>query len=247
MSSYIIIEDDKHTVTMLNDIVSSNFKDINFLGDASTISDGIELIKTKQPNFIFLDVNLEDGKSFNILKQFVNPNFKVIFVTSYSKYAVDAFKFSAIDFVLKPFTTNEILAAVEKVIKEHDKDNYTKLLDTFFYNYSSAENKKLVLKNLDEIHVVNIDDIIYIKSDNNYSTFHLKNDKEILVSKTLKSFEEKLKGTSFFRCHQSYLVNLNLMKSYDKKNDLLVFLNKAELPVSQSKKAFLLDFLNKLS
>ena len=247
MSSYIIIEDNKHTVAMLKDIVSSNFKDINFLGEASTIVGGIELIKTKHPNFIFLDVNLEDGKSFNILNQFQNPNFKVIFVTSYSKYAVDAFKFSALDFVLKPFTANEILTTVEKVIKEYDKENYTKLVDAFFYNYNSVENKKLVLKNLDQIHVVNIDDIIFIKSDNNYSIFHLKNDKEILVSKTLKSFEEKLKGTSFFRCHQSYLVNLNLMKSYDKKNDVLVFLNNAELPVSQSKKPFLHDFLNKLS
>ena len=247
MLSYIIIEDDQRTVQMISSIVHENLPDIIYKGNSSDIKNGVKLIKEMNPDFIFFDVNIDDGKSFEIIKQFPNPNFKIIFITSYSKYAVEAFKLSALDFVLKPFTATEIVMTVEKVIEEYDKENYTKVLDTFFHNYSSLDNKKLVLKNLDEIHVVNIDDIIFIKSDRNYSTFHLKNEKEILVSKTLKSFEQKLTSANFFRCHQSYLVNLNLMKSYDKKNDVLVFINNAELPVSHSKKAFLLNYLNKLS
>jgi len=246
MNTYVIIEDDTNTIDKLKNIVTNNFSNIIFLGYAPSIVTGIELIKTTEPDFIFLDVNLEDGESFDILKQFPNPEFKVIFVTSYSKYAVEAFKFSALDFILKPFEKNDIVEVVKKIIAEQDREDYMQKIETFFYNFNSTDKKKLVLKNLDKTHVVAIDDIIYIKSDNNYSTFFLKNNKEIVVSKTIKSFEEKLKGMKFLRSHQSYLVNLSLIQSFDKKNDTILVFDSVELPISQSKKPYLVDFLNQL-
>lgn len=247
MKYYIIIEDDKGTVNMLKEIVADNSPDIIFSGSASTINSGIELLKAKKPDFIFLDVNLEDGLSFDILKEFPNSNFKVIFITSFSKYAVEAFKFSALDFILKPFTNNDVLEAVKKVTIAYDNEVYNEKIEAFFHNFNTTNNKKLVLKNLDEIHIVDTDTIIYIKSDNNYSTFYLDNNSQIVISKTLKYYDEKLRGLNFFRAHQSYLINLSYLQSYDKKNEVLVLSNDEKLPVSQSRKPILLDFLNKLN
>lgn len=246
MKNYLIIEDDKRTDDMLKEIMAEYFPEIKYLGNATSITSGIELINLKKPDFIFLDVNLDDGLSFDILKQFPNPNFKVIFITSYSKYAVEAFKFSALDFILKPFTTNDVLDAINKVTTLHDHEIYVEKLNTFFHNFNTTNSKKLVLKNLDEIHIVDTDDIIYLQSDNNYSTFFLKNNKQIVVSKTLKHYDEKLKGLNFFRAHQSYLVNLSFLRSYDKKNEVLLLSNDIKLPVSQSRKAILHDYLNNL-
>lgn len=242
MNNYIIIEDDNYTVDKINDIVANNFPSIIFSGGAPSIVDAIELIKTSQPNFIFLDVNLEDGESFDILKKFPNPNFKIIFVTSYSKYAVEAFKFSALDFVLKPFTSDEIVSAVEKVVVYQSNKDYSKRLDTFFHNYTSAQ-KKIILSNVDSIHIILIEDILYAESDNSYTTFYIIDGREILVSKSLKSFEEKLSNYFFFRSHQKYLINLHHITKYNKRSDEIVLLNTTCLPVSQLKKQKLLQIL----
>jgi len=200
MTSYLIIEDDKRTVNMLKDIVSDNFADIKCLGQAASIKVASELLRSNEPDFVFLDVNLEDGESFAILKQFPNPDFKVIFITSYSKYAVDAFKYSALDFILKPFDTKDIVEVVKKTLDKQHKESYAKKIETFFHNYASQQ-KKIVLSNTDNIHVINVEDIIYAESDNNYTTFHVNDGRNILMSKSLKHFELKLSNLFFYRIH----------------------------------------------
>ena len=243
MVTYLIIEDDMHTISMLKDIVSSHFSDLNFSGEAPSITSAIALIKSKKPEFIFLDVNLEDGQSFDILKHFPNPNFKVIFITSFSKYAVDAIKFSALDFVLKPFDSNDIIEAVKKVISSQNKENYVKKINAFFHNYQSQQ-KKIVLSNADDIHIIDIQDIIYAASDNNYTTFYINDGRKILISKSLKHFELKLSNFFFFRIHQKFLLNTNYIKQFSKRTEEVVLSTNEKLPVSQSKKASLLSFLS---
>lgn len=242
MISYVIIEDDKNTITMLESIVKKEFTNISYAGSAGSIINGISLIKNSQPDFIFLDVNLDDGKSFEILSEFPNPIFKIIFITSYSKYAVEAFKFSALDFVLKPFSPKEIIDAINKVIKQQNAEDYSQKIATFFHNYTSSQ-KKIILSNVDSIHIVSIDSILYAKSDNSYTTFFTKDNREILVSKSLKSFEEKLSAHFFFRVHQQYLINIQEIKRYDKRNDQVELLNGTLIPVAQSKKQQLLKTL----
>ncbi len=243
MITCVIIEDDANTVGMLASIITQEFDTIKVLGDASTVIDGIQLIRTTTPDFIFLDVNLDDGKSFEILTEFPNPTFKIIFITSYSKYAVDAFKFSALDFVLKPFSPDEIISAIKKVIEYQNAAHYTQKIHTFFHNYNSSQ-KKLVLSNADSINIVAIDTILYAKSDNSYTTFYTNDAREILVSKSLKHFEEQLSPYWFFRIHQQYLVNSRHIKKYDKRNDVVLLSNAVSLPVAQSKKAGLLNILS---
>ena len=243
MNSYLIIEDDMRTVTMLKNIVANNFSDCLFSGNAASINAGVDLIRKKDPDFIFLDVNLEDGKSFDILKQFPNPDFKVIFVTSFSKYAVEAFKFSALDFVLKPFDITDIKEAVKKVIAEQNSENYIKKIATFFHNYDSSQ-KKIVLSNADDIHIIDLNAIVYAASDNNYTTFFIDDGRKILVSKSLKHFELKLANSFFFRIHQKYLVNTQFIKQFSKRTEEVILTSETKLPVSQSKKVRLLQYLS---
>ncbi len=240
-----IIEDDKNTVKILEHIIQENYPNITVKGNASSILEGIQLIETSQPDFILLDVNLDDGEGFEILKSFPSPTFKIIFITSYSKYAIEAFKFSALDFVLKPFTPIEITNAIDKVIEEKNHTSYIEKITTLYHNHIS-KNKKIILSNSEDIHVVAIDDILYAESDNSYTTVFTKKDTKILISKSLKSFEEKLAPYLFFRIHQKYLVNLKYVTRYHKKNDGIVLLDNTRLPVSKGKKEHLLQFLKSL-
>lgn len=240
-----IIEDDKNTVKILEHIIQENYPNITVKGSASSILEGIQLVETSQPDFILLDVNLDDGEGFEILKSFPSPNFKIIFITSYSKYAIEAFKFSALDFVLKPFTPIEIIDAIDKVIEEKNQTSYIEKIATLYHNHIS-ENKKIILSNSEDIHVVAIDDILYAESDNSYTTVFTRKNTKILISKSLKSFEKKLAPYLFFRIHQKYLINLKYVTRYHKKNDSIVLLNNTSLPVSKGKKEHLLQFLKNL-
>jgi len=128
---------------------------------------------------------------------------------------------------------------------ELDKIAYTNQLDVFYHNVAASNSdKKLVLKNLDAIYVVAIQDIIYIESDNNYSQFHLHDGRKILVSKTLKTYEEQLKESRFLRVHQRFLINLNHIQSYHKRSDTVLLSNKVELAVSQRKRAVLTQLID---
>ncbi|SNR15098.1 LytR/AlgR family response regulator transcription factor [Tenacibaculum jejuense] len=241
----IIIEDNKNTVDVLQDIIKNNFPSIKVLGTATSIEKGISILNTYKPDFIFLDINLDDGEGFSILKEFPNADFKIIFITSYSKYAIQAFKFSALDFILKPFTPNEICQAIDKVIENKINNDQKEKLDTFLHNYNS-QSKKIVLSDIDHLHVVPIEEIIYASSENSYTIFTLKNKEEIVVSKSLKSFDEKLAPYSFIRIHQRYLINIEYVEKFHKKNEEILLSNKTILPVSKAKKEQLIRALKKL-
>lgn len=241
----VIIEDDKNTATVIKTIVKDNFKNINVQGTASSIKKAVQLITEKLPDFIFLDVNLDDGEGFEILTSFPTPEFKIIFITSYSKYALEAFKFSALDFILKPFSPSEIVTAINKVITEKNNNDYLKKITTLYHNHIS-NNKKIILSNSDDIHITTIDDIVYATSDNSYTTIITKDNNRILVSKSLKSFEEKLTAHLFFRIHQRFLINLKYIKRYHKKSDEIVLQNDIALPVAKSKKEQLISFIKGL-
>ena len=245
--SCIIIEDDVNSSQMVIDILGNHFPNIFVTATARGVKTAKEKVLELRPDFVVLDINLLDGDAFDLLKELDPIFFKIIFITSHDKYAVEAFKFSALDFLLKPFSPEELIAGVKKIIDELDNEKYHQQLETFFHNYgSSNEGKKIVLKNLEAIHVIDIEDIIYINSDSNYSTFVLKKDRKIMVSKTLKFFDSKLKDSNFFRSHQSYLINLDYLLSFDKKNDTIVLKGDFTLPISQSKRKMLIDFLNRM-
>ncbi len=245
--SCFIIEDDASAASMAKEIIINSFKEVRVTSIIPDIATASIQLKKDQPDFVVLDVNLKDGNAFDLLKQLDAINFKIIFTTSYDKYAVQAFKFSALDYLLKPYIPSDLVTAVEKVIAELDRAIQANQLDAFYYNVNSSNtNKKLVLKNLDAIYVVHLDDVVYVESDNNYSIFHLADNRKIVVSKTLKKYQEQLKENRFLRVHQSFLINLDHIQSYHKRTDTLLLSGDSKIPVSQSKRSVLTHFLDQL-
>ena len=244
--SCFIVEDDPQALSYASAIIKQ-YDNIDILGSSDTIKEAARYVKELKPDFLILDVFLTDGNAFEFLALFETIDFRIIFTTSFAKYAIEAFKFSALDYLLKPYSEQDMSTALEKVGQEIHKDNYQLQLQTLIQNISNQKtSKKLILKNADAIYIVKTEDIIYAKSDNNYTTFLLSYGKEILVSKPLKSYEEKLSSYSFLRVHQSFLINLAHISSFDKRNDQIILDQKHAIPVAQSRKQQLLSYIAKL-
>lgn len=241
----IVIEDDISSSNFIANILHKNFPELRILATLKSVLRAKEQLPILDPDFVILDINLQDGNAFSLLRELDAINFKILFVTAHNEYAVEAFKFSALDFLLKPIYPDDLVRAVNKVISDLQNQQYHDQLEAFFHNFNEQNpQKKLVLKNLDATHVINTAEIVYVQSDNNYSNFILNDGQEILVSKTLKSFEEKLKSQHFFRVHRSYIINLAYVSGFDKKNDKVTLSNDLSIPVSQRKRKALVEFLD---
>ncbi|HIB47411.1 MAG TPA: response regulator transcription factor [Flavobacteriaceae bacterium] len=242
--SCLVIEDDLRMQQHIVATVGAQIKEISTLQTASTLEEASQQLTHQIPDLVISDINLHDEEVFSLFKTFSSIPFKIIFITSYSKYAAEAFKFSALDFLEKPFDDSDLISAVNNAIAQINLDQYNKQLEVFFYNFNSLQkNKKLVLKNVEAVHIVPVAEILYLKSDNNYTEFHTVDARKIVVSKPLKQYHEQLKNYSFFRSHQSYLVNLNFAKTFHKTDSMLALTTGQQIPVAGSKSQALLHKL----
>jgi two-component system LytT family response regulator len=245
----IIIDDEPAMQEVNSQLLSEYFPNIKLVGTADCIKTGIDLIHKKKPDLVLLDIQLSDGSGFQLLQKLPSYDFKVVFITAFDSFAIKAIKFSAIDYILKPVNEIEFQQAIQRAIelikkKEHTESQVNVLMDSF---KKELQNKKLVLRTQNSMHIVDISDIHFCKSDNSYTTFYLDNNEKILVSKSLKDYEGILKEYGFFRPHQSYLVNLNHIKKVDKTDHgFLIMKNKKEIPISIRQKKNLIDLLDNL-
>ncbi|NRD21771.1 response regulator transcription factor [Winogradskyella litoriviva] len=245
----IIIDDEPAMQEVNSQLLSEYFPNIKLVGTADCIKTGINLIHKKKPDLVLLDIQLSDGSGFQLLQKLPSYNFKVVFITAFDSFAIKAIKFSAIDYILKPVNEIEFQQAIQRAIaliekKEHTESQVNVLMDSF---KKELQNKKLVLRTQNSMHIVDISDIHFCKSDNSYTTFYLDNNEKILVSKSLKDYEGILKEYGFFRPHQSFLVNLNHIKKVDKTDHgFLIMKNKKEIPISTRQKKNLIDLLDRL-
>ncbi len=222
---------------------------IKILGEADSVAQGVALLQDLEPDIIFLDVEMSDGKGFDILRQMPDLSAKVIFITAHNHYAVEAFKFSALDYLLKPVDSEDLEKALQKAFQIVEKESYQLKINAFLNNMEdvSTKYKKIVLKNSDSIFAINISEIIRLEASNNYTTFYTETNPPIIVSKTLKDYEEMLSQYGFYRIHQSHLINLNFFSRYDKKEGgMIVMKDKMILPISAKKKDQLFEFLSNL-
>jgi len=249
MINAIIIDDIELTHNIVSRIIKDSFTDINIIGQAYNVEDGVEVLSKNSPDLVFLDINLPDGTGFDILKQINKRDFKVIFVTAHQEYALNAIKFSAIDFLLKPLDEDEVITSIQNAVTLIKKDEEQLKIETFINNYKNLNNKdqKIVLKTQDSIYVTKISDIIRCESDGNYTIIHLSNNSKILISKTLKEYDELLKDYNFIRIHKSHLINIDCIIKYEKRDSGVVYLNDgSKIPVSHRKKDLVVRALNNL-
>lgn len=245
----LIIEDEEQSISALRSEIALNCPNIEIVGVAKTVSEGILMIESLQPELIFLDIQLSDGIGFDILTHFQDKiDFKVIFTTAYSQYAIKAIKFSALDYLLKPIDAEELKTAVDKAFKA-PQDELTTKIETLIRNQvESPARKKIVLATSDGVSVFEVDSILKCSAESNYTCVYFTNGKKMLFSKTLKEFEELLCNSGFERIHNSHIINLNHLSSFVNKDGGYVILSdKSTLPVSQRKKINLMTALSKLS
>lgn len=223
---------------------------IEEIEEADGIESGKEKIQSYQPDLVFLDVELGNGTGMDLLSQLQKITFNVIFVTAHNKYAIDAFKYSAIDFLLKPINPEELIRSVNRAEKKSNTENLVKQLSILKSEYAntSLQEKKIVLSEQDSIHILKSSDIIYCSSEGNYTTFYTSaSDTKIVISKNMKVFEEMLSPLGFLRVHNSYLVNINKIEKYDKGDGGFLYVSGGiKIPVSQRKKELLMALFKKM-
>lgn len=244
MITAIIIDDEQHCIDRLTHLIITYCKqNICLLQSAQNVEDGIKAIHQQQPRLVFLDVQLNDKTGFDLLKQIPDISFDVIFTTTYENYAVQAFKFSAIDYLLKPVDVDDLKQAIEKLKDKISKEELKKKLDTLFFNLNNA-GKRVLIPTINGYEFIPVSDIIRCQSDVNYTTIYLQGKQKLVVAKTLKEFDELLNGYNFFRVHNSHLINLMFVKGYNKgKGGVVLLTDGSQVEVSTRRKEELLKKL----
>lgn len=236
----IIIEDETGSREILKNYLKKYVRDVTLKGEAASIKQGLELIGKHALDLVFLDVEMPFGNAFDLLDQVPERTFETIFVTAYDHYAKDALNQHAAYYLMKPINIDELVKAVDYV--REIKQRETNLENRVLRPKLRGVEGKITLPQQDGFQVLDVSDILYCKADDNYTEIYLEH-KKIVVSKTLKYFEEALSGFSFARIHKSFLVNVNEVVKYRKgKGGSVVISNGKELLVSASRKKELLSY-----
>lgn len=247
MPSAIIIDDMKLARVNLMQDIKDYCPELDVIGEADGVLTGAKLIRDKNPDVIFLDIEMNDGNGFDLLDIIPEVNSQVIFVTASNEFAIKAFQYAAVDYILKPADGELLAAAVKKVFSQKApiKDQWnivrSQMSDT------TSTPKKLVLHTQEEIKVSSITDILRCESMGNYTQFYFADNTKLLVTKTLKEYDKILSPHSFLRTHQSHLVNVEYIKSYIKtEGGYILMKDGSRIPVSVRKKAEIVKLLDAL-
>ena len=241
----LIIDDDESNRQIITDLLQKNCPNVSIIGEADGVQSGFESIRQFSPDLVLLDIRMEDGEAFDLLDKLGNINFKIIFITGFEEYALKAIKFSALDYLLKPVSVDELKLAVNKAENQIIKDLHLQLAE-LNNNLQSINNKRIVLRTAEKLHMIPVHTIIRCEADRNYSKFFLENEKEIIVSYPLKDLEDMLIEQGFFRLHKSHIVNLSFVETYVKTDGGNVILSDGtSLPVADRKKSSFLKLFNK--
>ena len=235
----IIVEDEPKSLELLVSILTSRFSELKILAKTDSVLTSVSAIKQFQPDIIFLDVMIKGGTAFDVLEQLPNLDAEIIFTTSYEKYAVQAFRISAVDYLLKPVEEEELVQATEKAIhnlKLSASSSHLQLLISNFRGQHQDE-VKIALPTMKGYSFIKPDQIIRCESDNTYTTFFLADKRQVLVSKTLKTCEQMLEAYSFCRVHNSSLINLKYIEEYERgEGGLVRMIDGSEVSVSRRRK-----------
>jgi two-component system, LytTR family, response regulator len=249
MIKTLIIDDEEDARFMLHNYLSVDFKNvIEVVGEANSVKSGIQAIHDFSPDILFLDIQMRDGTGFDLLEQIPNKTFEVVFCTAYDQFAIKAFQFSAIGYLMKPIKEEELAKTIQVALEHLEKNQIKsdKRLRVLVENYGDDKKiKKIVIPNNNGFSVFPIEDIIRLEGERNYTNFVIRNHPRILSSKTMKEYEIFLLEYGFFRIHLSSLINLRHVIGYSKGEGGTVKMSDGvDVPISRNrKKEFLSRFL----
>jgi two-component system LytT family response regulator len=244
----ILIDDEKSSLESLSYEINEYCPEIEVINTCQNPLEGIKLVQSEQPDILFLDIEMPGINGFEFLGKIPEIDFHVIFVTAYDQFAIKAFEFNAVDYLLKPVRKSKLISAVQKILDrkhtEFDKSNLEALIQNIhIQSHTGLEN--IALPTSDGFSMVHVNDISHLQADSNYTWVHLLNQKKYLVTKTLKDMEEMLQFPQYFRPHKSYLVNLNHVDRYIRgQGGYLVMKDSTQIPVARGQKSEMMKVLN---
>lgn len=240
----VIIDDEKNSIITLTKLIEKYVPEVEIIATAQSVESGIDTIDSKQPELVFLDINMPDGDGFEVIENTNYNDYDVVFTTAYDEYAIKAFEFSAVHYLLKPIRGKELKEAVKRY-HELQKDLDIKTKANVLNENIHSKLEKLILPTSNGLIIINLDDVIRCESSNNYTTFFLVNKDQIVVSKSINNYEQILQDSHFARVHNKHLINFKYIKKYVKgRGGYLIMENDTQVDVSEGKKK---DFLNKLN
>ncbi|SHE65108.1 LytR/AlgR family response regulator transcription factor [Pedobacter caeni] len=244
----VIIDDEKNNIENMVSLLMKHELPVTIVGSATNADDAISTIVATNPDLLFLDIQMPDKDGFDVLKALPHYQFEVIFVTAFDQYGIQAVKFSAIDYLLKPVNPEELKTSILKVeakLNQRKQNIQLENLMDLIRNKDAKKDHKLALASTKEIRFVNTDEIIRCESSNAYTQFYLTDGKNIMVSKPIFEYEEMLTNYDFIRCHQSHLVNAKFIKSLVREDSgYLLLTDGTRIPISRGKKENVLKALN---
>ena len=245
MIKALLVDDKQPSIELLKYLLQQHCPEINDIATANSVREALQLVKNFQPDILFLDIQMPQQSGFDLLNAVDNWTFEVIFTTAYNEFAIQAIRFSALDYLLKPVDAGELVKAVDRYkAKRLYAPAGGELYKNFIQNISS-QNRKLALPGTSTIKYVGLDEIIRLQAERNYTKLFFTNGKSFTAAKTLKEYEEVLSSSgSFIRVHRLHLVNYNFIKEYDREG-LLHLKDGSSVEVSRRKKESLLRFLKR--
>lgn len=241
----LIVEDDLYNQAAVEKIIENHFQEIKIVDKVISVKDGLKAIEKHHPDLLILDIHLVDGTSFDILKQSEFNSYKVVFMSAYQEYALEALQFSAVEFVFKPFDVNELVVAIDKAIDEIQDENYPLKLNALFNNIDyQSKSKKVVIQGRKKIKVCNVDEIIWAKAIVGGANFYFDDGSYFFATKPLRRYEAILSSHTFFRCHPHYLINLLRVKEINLEQKRIRLSNDDEVAYEDRRYSQLINALN---
>jgi len=242
----LIVDNEENLLKGLKLLLENFCPEITCIETAEGVITGLEKINSFKPDILLLDVEMDDGTGFDLMKQVIAPRFQLIFITAHNQYAIQAFQFSAIDYLLKPVDPDALQKSIGKALRNIRNTNLQQQVEVLVQQLNGIQKKeqKIVLKDIDNTWFVKISDILYCEAEGTYTRFHFQNADPILVSKNLKEYEDILEPVGFLRTHHSFLANPDKIKSYDKTDGgALILEGGRPVPVSLRKKDHVMQVL----
>jgi len=239
MVKALIIDDEQKARSILEHYITNFIPEVTEVRQADSVDAGLRLLEDFKPNIVFLDVEMPRRNGFDFLASVKDPHFDVIFTTAYNQYAIQAIRFSALDYLLKPVDPEELKAAVKRHIeKQHMAGGQRELYDNLVGNIEKKEVKdfRIAVPSSDGVHFFMVDEILRLEADSSYTHIHLTNRKPFVASKTLKHFEEMLEEFGFIRTHKSHLVNPRFINRISNDNEFVLLKDGTRVEVSRRKK-----------
>jgi two-component system LytT family response regulator len=241
----LLVDNEDDIRGILKEMIEQINPALHQLEEATGVESGLIKIQSFQPDVVFLDIEMDDGTGFDLLNKISSPTFQLIFTTAFNQYAIQAFKFSAIDYLMKPVDPIELANSLNRASQNISQKDLRKQLEVLMQQVSgkAGHDKQIVLKDLDATYFVKVNDILYCAAEGAYTQFYFNGNDPILVSKNLHAYEELLSPSGFIRTHHSCLVNPSHIKMYDRKTESLVLEGGHSVPVSQRKRDNVIQIL----